>query len=589
LENIKQILQARLLERDRVELTPFTLLVSQNCEMAAREQMMNNKVALLEAELNKARALAEAAQQGGSTSSIGASQITSAIPSLTASTIGANSEEFERLKNELTEVYRRNSENSRQMVEMTAENKRLSDVVLEKDKEIANLQMKCKDVETTANSRDSTIKDKEKIVLVLKSELRSLQAKIVTTEEELRKANDEKEALVQRWLKKVDEEADMMAELKRDRDAAVAAAAAAAAEAASGAAMAAAAANASQQEKTEKKPAGMLSWFSSNQQQQQQQQQQQKPAEPKEEMVLAPTTTVPTAVSSTLSGHTADVSALSFNLNGTIMVSCSQDKTIRLWDTGSWTMTSTLLGATQGLNYACISVADDLVLGCSNDKAARLWNVSGGRLRQTLTGHQGKVLCGAFLGTSGRVVTSGQDKAVRVWDINKGSGIKTMICYSTCQDLTTIPNSSLMATAHLDHNVRLWDMTRCESFSMIEKCHDGHVTCCAASSDGRLLLTCGRDNILHIYDPTSGSLVATLSDPEYFSGADNTRASFSPDGRYVAAGSARGSIFVWDTGNMKLVHTLSSKTCSSPAICVAWHPMSSCIAATAKDAIDIWK
>jgi len=300
-------------------------------------------------------------------------------------------------------------------------------------------------------------------------------------------------------------------------------------------------------------------------------------------------TSVPTSVSTNLTGHTMEINAISFNLNGNLMVSCSQDKTIRLWDTGSWTLNATLTGATQGINYACINVSDDLVLVCSNDKAARLWNVAGGRLRQTLTGHQGKVLCGSFLGTSGRVVTSGQDKSIRVWDINKGSGLKTMICYSTCQDLTDIPNSALVASAHLDGNIRLWDMTRWESFSMIEKAHDGHATCCVASSDGRWLLTAGRDNVLHIYEPTTGSVVATLTHPEYFSGTDNTRVCFSPDNHYVAAGSANGSIFVWDTTTIKHVHTLSSKTSSSPAVCVAWHPMLSCIAACSKDAIDIWK
>jgi len=186
-------------------------------------------------------------------------------------------------------------------------------------------------------------------------------------------------------------------------------------------------------------------------------------------------------------------------------------------------------------------------------------------------------------------VTSGQDKSIRVWDVNKGSGIKTMICFSTCQDLVTIPNSSLLATAHIDGSIRLWDMIRCESYSMIEKAHDGHATCCTASADGKWLLTAGRDNVLHIYEPSSGSSVATLSHPEYFSGADNTRVTFSPDGRYVAAGSANGSIFVFDTNNMKHVQTLSSKTSLYPAICVAWHPMSSCLASSCKDTIDIWK
>jgi len=592
LDAIKLLLKNKLAERDRVELAPFTLLVAQNCEMATNEQLMNNKAAILEAELNKARALVEALQQGGANATVSPTSV-AALSASTIATASVSQEDFDKLKNELTEVYRRESENSRQMVDLTNENKRLSDVVIEKDKEIASLQSKCKDVETAANSRDSTIKDTKKTVEILKSELHSLQAKILTTEEELRKVVDERESLVLRWTKKVEEEALMIAEMQRERDAAVNAAAAAAAEAASGAAMAAAAAQAgaSTQDKGEKKPSGILSWFSQNQQQQQQQQQPppSKPAAPVEEVSFASSSSVPSSVSQTLVGHSGDVTGLSFNLNGTMMLSCSQDKTIRLWDTGSWSLTTTLSGATQGVNCACMSVSDDLVLGCSNDKAARIWTVAGGRLKQTLTGHQGKVLCGAFLGATGRVVTSGQDKAVRVWDANKGSGLKTMICYSTCSDLTTIPNSSLLATAHLDGNVRLWDMTHGESFSMIEKCHDGHVTCCTASPDGKWLLTCGRDNVLHLYDPTSGSRIATLSHPEYYSGTDNTRGTFSPDSRYIAVGSANGSIFVWDTMNMKHCQTLSSKTSSSPAVCVAWHPMANCFAATAKDSIDVWK
>jgi len=149
---------------------------------------MNNRVALLEAELNKARTLME---QGGATP--GATPTAAIAPAVV--TNGVSMEEFEKVKNELTEVYRRNSENSRQMIEMSSENKRLSDIVLEKDKQIADLQNRFKDAESEANSRDSTIKDKEKTMSVLKAELLSLQTKVLTTEGELRKANEEKEAV----------------------------------------------------------------------------------------------------------------------------------------------------------------------------------------------------------------------------------------------------------------------------------------------------------------------------------------------------------------------------------------------------------
>ena len=163
--------------------------ICKDCEMASREQLLNNKVAILEAELNKARALLEGATPAGA----------AATPSgPVGTTMGTNvvsSEDFERLKNELTEVYRRNSESAQKMVDITTENNHLKDVVKEKEKEIMSLQDKCKHVETAASSADDTLKDKERTMSILRSELRSLQVKLVTTEGELRKANDEKEVV----------------------------------------------------------------------------------------------------------------------------------------------------------------------------------------------------------------------------------------------------------------------------------------------------------------------------------------------------------------------------------------------------------
>ena len=442
-----------------------------------------------------------------------------------------------------------------------------------------------------------------------------------------------------RWLKLVNEEAQLMTELKKEKDAAVAAAAAAAAASSSSSTEQ----SPSQAEKNERKPTGFLSWFTQGDA---------APApapkpRPVPEDVLAsavaPAVTVPTEVGATLTGHGADVSALAYNVNGSVLVSCAQDKTVRLWDTGSWTATATLTGATQGVNYACMSVADDLVLGCSNDKAARLWSVSGARLRHTLTGHQGKVLCGAFVGTSGRVVTSGQDKSVRVWDAARGAGVKTMICYSTCLDLAPVPCSSLLATAHLDGALRTWDLTRCEAFSTIDKCHDGHVTCCTPSSDGRWLLTCGRDNVLHIYDPTSWSVVATLRFVLLSPLCSHTRSSPSLTlivflflflqtprvllgvGQHARMLQSRCTLRRGRLGKRVHLHLghhhdevrpgalaqdfnhvchppqqpcsqccfLFFFTCMhtnrAPATCVAWHPTMSCIAVATRDAIDVWK
>lgn len=150
-----------------------------------------NRANMLEAELRKAK---EAATAGGA-----ASGSVSAISSPGAgSTPGAGTvsmEKFTQLQTDLNELYRRNSEYSKQVVEKTNENKHLSDIVQEREREIAELQARCKKIEDAAATSDATIKDKELTLSVLRSEMRGLMAKLVKSEDDLRKAKEELEVV----------------------------------------------------------------------------------------------------------------------------------------------------------------------------------------------------------------------------------------------------------------------------------------------------------------------------------------------------------------------------------------------------------
>ena len=162
--------------------------------MATRERLLSNKIALLEAELANARAMLS--QQPGATPTPGGDAVSGVAGAAALSTVpGVSTEDYERLKNELTEVYRRVGETSQHLVEKTTEIKRLSDLAQEKDREIAALQGKCADAEKAAATADDTIKDKETTVSILRAELRGLQVRLVKTENDLRVATDERDAV----------------------------------------------------------------------------------------------------------------------------------------------------------------------------------------------------------------------------------------------------------------------------------------------------------------------------------------------------------------------------------------------------------
>ena len=69
------------------------------------------------------------------------------------------------------------------------------------------------------------------------------------------------------------------------------------------------------------------------------------------------------------------------------------------------------------------------------------------------------------------------------------------------------------------------------------------------SPDGRLLVTCGEDGRIFVWDFAKRQRIATLSGPAH-------RLSFSSDGRWLASGSPHGAITIWDASGGQLLRTL---------------------------------
>ena len=119
---------------------------------------------------------------------------------------------------------------------------------------------------------------------------------------------------------------------------------------------------------------------------------------------------VPTKAKRKLLVHTAEVTSAAFNSSGVTMATGSMDKTVRLWNTLSGNPMAVLSGSVQSIMCVRFSPNDELLVGTSNDNAARLWGVESGRVRHTLTGHVGKVYSAAFTMDSAKIVTGSHDR-----------------------------------------------------------------------------------------------------------------------------------------------------------------------------------
>ncbi|XP_045874529.1 autophagy-related protein 16-1 isoform X4 [Meles meles] len=188
----------------------------------------------------------------------------------------------------------------------------------------------------------------------------------------------------------------------------------------------------------------------------------------------------------------------------------------------------------------------------------------------TLTGHSGKVLSAKFLLDNARIVSGSHDRTLKLWDLRSKVCIKTVFAGSSCNDI--VCTEQCVMSGHFDKKIRFWDI---RSESIVREMELlGKITALDLNPERTELLSCSRDDLLKIIDLRINAVRQTFSAPGFKCGSDWTRVVFSPDGGYVAAGSAEGSLYIWSVLSGKVEKVLSKQHGSS-INAVAWSPSGS--------------
>ncbi|KAJ8961724.1 hypothetical protein NQ318_021324 [Aromia moschata] len=206
--------------------------------------------------------------------------------------------------------------------------------------------------------------------------------------------------------------------------------------------------------------------------------------------------------SRTLCGHGGAVYSVSFSPDRTLLLSCSEDTTIRLWSLQIWTCLVVYKGHMFPVWDVKFSPLGYYFASASYDRTARLWATDHYQPLRLFAGHFSDVDCIQFHPNSNYVATGSSDRRVCLWDCTTGNYVRLMTGHkSPIHALAFSICGRFLASAGTDGMILIWDLSHGHLVAELTG-HEKTVHCLAFSRCGNVLVSGGLDCSLKIWDFT---------------------------------------------------------------------------------------
>jgi len=285
-----------------------------------------------------------------------------------------------------------------------------------------------------------------------------------------------------------------------------------------------------------------------------------------------------------LKGHGGSITSIATNSETPdVLISGSRDKKIISWNLNpenadpeeAGVPKRSLQGHSHFIQDIVLSSDGAFALSCSWDRTARLWDLSTGQTTRTFIGHDKDVLSVAFSADNRQIVSGSRDKSLKLWntlgECKVTIGAKDSHTeWVSCVRFSPSTDNPLIVSCGWDRVVKVWDL---KNFSLKYDLHGhtGYLNTVSISPDGAICASGGKDGNVFVWDLNEGHHLYTLP-----AGSTINALEFSPS-KYWLCAATDNCIRIWDLDSRSVVCDLSEFTPSPsygkrkpPCTCIAW-------------------
>lgn len=254
-----------------------------------------------------------------------------------------------------------------------------------------------------------------------------------------------------------------------------------------------------------------------------------------------------------IKGHSANILTIAADVAGNILVSGDSAGTIKVWDI----LTGNELHCFRGSSVSSVTVSRDggMIAAGLYDHKIKVWETKTWNQLYVLEGHFGNVHSVEFGPDNKFLVSGSADKCIKLWNISTGNEMFTLPGPDIVRSVAVSNDGKTIASGGDDCAVTTWDIVARKQIRSM-RLHTSRIEAVVFSPDGSSIASASDDRTITIWNTASGGPVITLKG---HTGPVNC-VRYSLDGKTIASGSDDLSVSLWDPTSGQERRTLVGNT-----------------------------